>query len=139
MKEFVVRTLVDITETKQFRKEPGKELEYQQQQNLAMLVQTISMRANPLNMKTPTVEETDRYPFGFKYRGQQRVWTFKFYIEYDGAYTDLHGDETGLLISDLNFIPVVTNLTETASFNPATFNTLSNTDCNTIISVVSDK
>lgn len=139
MKEFIIRTLVDITETKQFRKEPGKELQYQQQQNLAMLIQTISMRANPLNMTKPSSEETDRYPFGFKHRGLQRVWTMKFYIEYEGAYTDQIGNEAGLLIKDLNFIPVMSGLTETAEFSPSIFDTGSDTDCNTIVSVASDK
>ncbi len=139
MKEFIIRTLVDITETKQYRKEAGKEFEYQQQQNLAMLIQTISMRANPLNTTRPVSEETSRYPFGFKHQGTQRVWTFKFYIEYEGAYTDPTGNETALLVKDLNFIPVISGLTETAKFSPSIFNTESDTDCNTIISIASDK
>jgi len=137
MKEFVVRTLVDITETKQYRKEQGRELDYQQQQNLAMLIQTISMRANPMNISKPVSEQTDKYPFGFKHRGTQRVWTFRFYIEYEGAYTDPTGNETGLLIRDLNFIPIVSGLTETANFARSMFDTESISDCNTIISVVS--
>jgi hypothetical protein len=138
MKEIVIKTLVDITGTKQYRKEQGKETEYQQQQNLSMLMQTISMRANPVNIKQPTTElvKVDGN-FGTNHTGKHQVWTFKFDIEYDGAYTDGNGDDAGLLLDDLNFIPVTVGLDETADISPAMFNTRHDNDCNTIISVVS--
>jgi hypothetical protein len=138
MKEIVIKTLVDITGTKQYRKEQGKEIEYQQQQNLSMLMQTASMRANPVNIKQPTTElvKVDGN-FGTNHTGKHQVWTFKFDIEYDGAYTDGNGDDAGLLLDDLNFIPVTVGLDETADISPAMFNTRHDSDCNTIISVVS--
>jgi hypothetical protein len=138
MKEIVIRTLVDITETRQHRKEQGKEMAYQQQQNLSMLMQTISMRANPVNIKSPIVETINiDNKFGTVHKGKHQVWTFKFDIEYDGAYTDVNGDDAGLLLDDLNFIPVTVGLDETANISPAIFNTRHDEDCNTIISVVS--
>jgi hypothetical protein len=138
MKEIVIRTLVDITETRQHRKEQGKEMAYQQQQNLSMLMQTISMRANPVNIKSPIVETINiDNKFGTAHNGKHQVWTFKFDIEYDGAYTDVNGDDAGLLLDDLNFIPVTVGLDETANISPAIFNTRHDEDCNTIISVVS--
>lgn len=138
MKEIVIKTLVDITGTNQYRKEQGKELEYQQQQNLSMLMQTVSMRANPINIKSPVPEiiKVDG-DFGSNHTGKQQVWTFKFDIEYDGAYTDATGNDAGLLLDDLNFIPVTVGLNETANISPAMFNTRHDEDCNTIISVVS--
>jgi hypothetical protein len=110
----------------------------QQHQNLSMLMQTISMRANPVNIKSPTVETINiDNKFGTVHKGKHQVWTFKFDIEYDGAYTDVNGDDAGLLLDDLNFIPVTINLDETANISPAIFNTRHDEDCNTIISVVS--
>jgi hypothetical protein len=139
MQEFLIHTLVDITETNQLRKETGKEKEYQQQQNYLMLLQTISMRANPLQIKRPTVETVALKSFGSKFTGKHRVWTMKFSIEYQDAYTDSTGNEIGALISDINFVPVTVNLTETADIIPAVFNTTSGSDRNTIISLVNDK
>jgi len=139
MQEFLIHTLVDITETNQLRKEIGKEKEYQQQQNYLMLLQTISMRANPMRIRKPTVETVSVKDFGSKFSGKHRVWTIKFAIEYQDAYTDSTGNEIGALISDINFVPVTVNLTETVDIMPAMFNTTSGTDRNTVISVVNDK
>jgi hypothetical protein len=141
MKEFIIHTLIDITETKQYRKVQGNELQYQQQQNFAMMLQAIGMRANITRMITPSVETVgvSQYGFGTEFTKHQRVWTFRFFIEYDGAYTDSTGNEAGLLIEDLNFVPVITSLTETVDLQPAMFNTKSSDKCNTVISVVSDK
>lgn len=141
MKEFTIQTLVDITETKQVKKEQGREEAYHEQQNFLMLMQSVSMRANPLNIKGPTKQTIDvsEYGFGSTMKGEHSVWTVKFSIEYEGAYTDNEGNEVGYLIDDLNFVPVTVNLTETAIINPKAFNTKSDTDRNTVISVVSDK
>jgi hypothetical protein len=139
MQEFIIHTLVDISETIQLRKEPGREIEYQQQQNYLMLLQTISMRANPMQIKKPTVNTVLLKDFGSQFSGKHRVWSMKFAIEYQDAYTDSTGNEIGALISDINFVPVSINLTETADIMPAMFNTTSGTDRNTVISVVSDK
>lgn len=140
MREFIIETLIDITESKQYRKTQDNEIGYHQQQNFSMLLQTIGMRANPLNFRSPDIKTVDvSKKFGTAFAGRQRVWTFRFFIEYDGAYTDINGDETALLKDDLNFIPVSVGLEETADIVPAMFNIKSIEDCNTVISVVSDK
>lgn len=128
-------TLVDITETRQYRKEPDKELERQQQQNFAMLLQTIGMRVNPMYDTAPMLKslEATTYPFGSRYSGVHNVWTFTFNIEYDGGFTDEFGNEYGLLEKDLHLIPVITELTETAELIPALFDTKSLVNCNTIV------
>lgn len=135
MKTFKIVTLVDITETKQYRKEPNKDLEREQQQNFQMLLQTIGIRANPSYRKSPTVEITDLTTmyFGSDFKGSHNVWSFEFELEYDDGLTDEHGNETGLLVTDLHFVPFTTGLTETVKFKIPAFDTQSGTDRNTII------
>ena len=118
MQRFKIHTLFDITETRQNRKEPGREHHWQQQQNFVMLLQTIGMRVNPQYEDGPTVEEVnlENYHFGSDYKGVHRVWTWEFYIEYDGGFTDSFGDPTGLLVDNLHFVPMIVNLDETVNF-----------------------
>ena len=138
MQEFRIHTLVDITDSKQTRREPGREVEYKQHQNYMTLLQTASMRVNLLDIKV-SVNDTTEYTFGSLYKGKQRVWTFRFFIEYDGGFVDSTGNPAGLLLSDLNFIPIITDLTESASIDPPMLNTQDVENFNTIIEVIDDK
>jgi hypothetical protein len=103
MQRFTLHTLFDITETRQYRKETGKEFPWQQQQNFVMLLQTIGMRVNPQYNTSPTVEEVNLtdYNFGSAYKGNHRVWTWEFYIVYDGGFFEQLGDPIVLLINYL--------------------------------------
>lgn len=138
MKRFRVLTLVDITETRQNRKEANKDFEYQQQQNFVTLLQAIGMRVNPLYQNSPkmTTENLKAHNFGSAFTGSHTVWSWDFMIEYEDGFTDEHGDETGLLVSDLNLVPVITGLKETAKFTFNVFNTKSDTDRNTYILII---
>jgi len=141
MKEFTIQTLVDITETGQRRKEPGLEIDYAQHQNFTMLMQAIGMRVNPHNPTEPRVRTDDvsGYGFGSAYKGTHNIWTFKFSIEYADGYTDATGNKAGLLIDDLNFIPMILQLTETAELNRALLDTKSSQYKNTIIFATDDE
>lgn len=138
MQEFRIHTLVDITDSQQTRREPGREIEYKQHQNYMTLLQTASMRVNLLDIKV-SVNDTKDHTFGSLYKGKQRVWTFRFFIEYEGGFADATGNPVGLLLSDLNFIPIITDLTESASIDPPMLNTQDVDNFNTIIEVVDDK
>jgi hypothetical protein len=135
MQRFSILTLLDITETKQHRKESGRELEWQQQQNFQMLLQVIGLRVNPLYRSGPTVDEVNlkEYHFGNVYKGHHRVWTFNFEIEYDGGFTDTLGREEGLLVSDLHFVPMITDLTETVELAIPMFDTQAGQYRNTLV------
>jgi hypothetical protein len=135
MKTFKVYTLVDITETQQYRKDPAKEQSWQQQQNFSMMLQTIGMRANPLQIRSPQSEELnlDDFNFGSHYSGTQRVWSFEFDIEYAEAFTDKTGDNTGLLLDDLHFVPVIAGLEETVEFKLPVFDTRSTENRNVLV------
>lgn len=138
MKRFKILTLVDITETKQNRKEVNKEFEYQQQQNFTMLIQAIGMRVNPQYNNSPVITEEDvkHHKFGSAFKGTHKVWSWDFYIEFDGGFTDENGDEAGLLRKDLDLIPVIANLNETATFEFPVFNINNPASANTYILVV---
>jgi hypothetical protein len=147
MKNFRLVTLVDITETGQYRRESGKELAYDQQQNFQILIQTIGLRVNPIYQSSPqpiTVDIKDTiyglrlrptsYPyFGKRYSGNQKVWVFDFSIEYDYGLTDSHGNDIGLLADDLHFVPIIPALTESVNFTVPVFNTKSFEYRNTLI------
>ena len=135
MKSFTILTLIDITETKQYRKEPGKDLERQQQQNFAVLLQTIGLRVNPIYDSSPMSEEINlkNQNFGSFYSGSHRVWKFHFNIEFEGGFTDKLGNEAGLLINDLHFVPITSNLNETIELPLPVFDTQSTDYLNTLI------
>lgn len=135
MKTFKVITLVDITETKQYRREPNKDLEREQQQNFQMLLQTIGMRVNPSYRRGPSNEILDlkHLFFGSEYNGSHRVWTFEFDTEYDEGFTDETNNEVGLLVNDLHYVPFTPDLTETVNIRVPVFDTQSGQYRNTII------
>jgi len=135
MQRFSILTLLDITETKQHRKEAGRELEWQQQQNFQMLLQVIGLRVNPLYRSGPTVDEVNlkEYHFGSDYKGRQQVWTFNFEIEYDGGFADAMGRQEGLLVDDLHFVPMIIGLKETAELAIPMFDTQAGQYRNTIV------
>ncbi len=141
MQEFTVHTLIDITESGKRRKEPGFELEYQQQQNFIMMLQTIGMRVNPHYNAGPKFKTVDVESLGFgtEYQGAHTVWTFNFYIEFDSGFTDNQGNKTGLLVDDLNFVPVICNLKETIKPKLCVFDTKSSQHRNTVITTGDDK
>lgn len=141
MQEFTVHTLIDITETGKRRKELGFELEYQQQQNFIMMLQTIGMRVNPHYNFGPKIKTVDisNMGFGSEYSGEHKIWSFNFYIEFDSGFTDSRGDKTGLLVEDLNFVPVICDLTETVKMKLCVFDTKSSQYRNTVITTGDDK
>jgi hypothetical protein len=135
MQRFKVYTLFDITETRQNRKEPGREFAWQQQQNFIMLLQTIGMRTNPLYDEAPTVKEDNlkNYQFGSAFKGTHKVWSWEFYIEYDGGFTDTAGNPTGLLVDDLHFVPMIVGLDETVDVKLAMLNSNSSEHRNILV------
>jgi hypothetical protein len=149
MKGFKLLTLVDITETKQYRREPGKELLRDQEQNFQMLLQTIGLRVNPIYTYSPTIkylkinskpqedrlitQNIDTLSFGSVFIGLHKVWIFNFATEYDDGFTDEVGNECGFLINDLHLVPFIPNLSNTVKFHLPVFDTKSIEDKNTLI------
>jgi hypothetical protein len=135
MKRFIVHTLVDITETRVYRHQDTNPLAKSQQQNFLTLLQTIGLRVNPAYTQSPICEETSlkQHSFGSDYTGNHNLWTFEFTIEYEDGFTDEQGNEAGLLIRDLHFVPIITDLEETINIRLPVFDTTSTDYRNTLI------
>ena len=129
---FILRTLVDITETGARRGEDP--VKYRQQQNFLTIMQTIGMRVNPTYVAAPKVvlEIPNKLGLGSSYKNKQKVWTYTFDIEYEGAL------DIETLVNDFDLIPVITGLEETVKFNNAQFITKNDSICN-ISFVIDDK
>ena len=128
--KFCIKTLVDITETRARRQDEDK-FAYKQEANFQTVIQTIGMRANLSYDKSPSFEETTigKMGFGDKYKGKQKLWTFEFDVEAEGALT------IEMLNEDFNLIPIITGLLETTKLEQALFRTTPE-ECNIIFSVI---
>lgn len=112
---FRILTLIDITQSGG-RRTDGDFL-FGQQSNYNTVIQTIGLRANPSNTSVDVEEQQlSKLDFGKSFKGKHKVWTFQFEIEYGG--TQLED-----LISDFDFVPIVTGLAETAKINTQAFRT----------------
>lgn len=58
----------------------------------------------------------DTYKFGSMYEGSHKVWSLDFNIEFDNLFEDNKGNPVGLLLEDLNEVPIINGLEETARF-----------------------
>jgi hypothetical protein len=109
-------TLVDITPTGVIRGDNDSQ-ERNQQRNWETLLQCIGLRTQPQNIIEPVsmLENINYLEFGDFYPGEQRVWAWSWTVEREGVY-DLPGAPLGGLLQDLEQVPIVTGLTETARF-----------------------
>ena len=109
-------TLVDITATGVIRGDNDSQ-ERNQQRNWETLLQCIGLRTQPQNIIEPVgmLENINYLEFGDFYPGEQRVWSWSWTVEREGVY-DLPGAPLGGLLQDLEQVPIVTGLTETARF-----------------------
>ena len=128
--KFRLQTLVDITETRARRQDEDK-FAYKQEANFQTVIQTIGLRANLFYDKSPQIDNISvlKLGFGDKYKGKQKVWTFDFEIESEGALS------INTLNEDFNLVPVILELTETAKLEQALFRTV-NGDTNIIFTVI---
>ena len=129
---FKLYTLVDITETAARRGDDPKE--FRQHQNFLTVMQTIGLRVNPTDVKTPRIikDIPSKYNLGSKYKTKQNIWEYVFDIDYDGAL------DVDTLVNDFDLIPIITDLDETAKFENAHFITKKSDVCN-IFFEVTDK
>lgn len=91
-----------------------------QQSNLETLIQTISLRGNPMYIETPqkyTAEDITELNFGSSFEGKQVFWVTSFSVEQTGLYSDNEQKELpGIgLMKDLTNVPIILGLTETAN------------------------
>jgi hypothetical protein len=136
VQEITVYTLFDITETGvvrsfkmdnlPFTTKSGvtilRELEWrfarQQQSNLEVLLQVMSLRVQLHNIVThDSVNETlTKHKFNKKFKGKHTIWSLSFEVEQVDALSD-DDNSVGALYSDCNHVPMLINLNETISDN----------------------
>lgn len=114
-----------------------------QQSNLETLIQTVSLRGNPMYIDTPqkfTVEDIKALNFGSSFKGKHVFWTTSFTVEQPGLYLE-RGEEdipASGLMKDLTNVPIILNLTETAKIKTPVWNAL-NPKTKNIYITISDK
>lgn len=139
METFRIRTLVDITNTRVKRPGQGSQLESNQYKNWITLNQCVELRSIIGYEEDPKVELTDLkgQGFGKKYKGKHNVWTWTFTSDRERSFDD-GIEKFGLLINDLDQIPIIKNLTETVNIDRSVFEVLDVDLKNTIIEYVGD-
>ena len=155
MYEFLIHTLVDITDNGNLRKEfPFKtnanELIHDreslavarnQNSNFNTMLQLFQMRGNitwehpPLKMN----ENIINMKFGSAYEGKQNSWHFTFYTEQEEVYGNLATNNVGQLIEDFDLVPILSFAKETATFPSNTFITENERTLNTYFSYAGEK
>ncbi len=111
-------SLVDITATGVIRDQDTDGIARNQQRNWETLLQCIGLRTQPLNIQPPEIIESadlSHFEFGDLYSGEHRIWSWAWTIEREGVY-DLSGRPLAGLLQDLEQVPIITGLTETARF-----------------------
>lgn len=88
-----------------------------QQRNWDTLVQVISLRAQPIELKNlgKVQESLSDYRFGSKYKGTANIWCFSFIVEHEDVFKE-QDNATGKLEQDVDLVPVIVGLSETVSF-----------------------
>jgi len=122
-----ILTLIDITQTGARRAD--NLFAQHQQQNFLTISQSLSLRSNPTIHNSPVqfVDDIALYKFGTEFTGKHRIW--KFWVEYEQ-----HSDNIlDLLIADLELVPFIPNLNETAIFKFAIFDPVDLNIKNTIL------
>jgi hypothetical protein len=130
MPRYRITTLIDITRTETNRSVLNDQ-QLLQLANFNSLRQAIEMRAIVHWNKNPT-RHSGRLPEPFD--GKADYWIWEFETERDDLF--LKGnDQTALLKEDLNGVPIVSGLEETADLYPPAFQT-QGAQPNTLIEII---
>ena len=118
--EYTLYTTVDITNTGQYRTEPGKEADRWKEQNFQTVIQTIGIRANIAYRRKPDMIQVSGKQLGFETDALVRAWRFDFSTERDGFF-EHNGNPISGLINDFNGVPYIAGLDESMEQNYAVF------------------
>jgi hypothetical protein len=115
MPRYQIITLVDITRTNPARSETDH-VKLSQQANFNSLIQAIGMRSNVTWDRDP-IAETGRVP---KQDFKAMHWYWEFFVEREQVFFK-DDDPVALLKTDLDGVPIIAGLTDSADLNPACF------------------
>lgn len=114
--DYMLYTTVDITNTGQYRSEPGAEALRWKEQNFQTVLQTLGIRANISFSTPPTVSEVKGSVVGFETNKMIRVWAFDFKTERERLF-ESNGNPIGYLIDDFEGVPYISGLDESMQQN----------------------
>lgn len=138
MEVIELKTLVDITNTNVRRAGQGTEQELNQYKNWITLNQCIELRSVITFDSNPTVEKIDLkgLNFGTEFKGSHNVWTWRFYPDRANIFVN-ENSSLGLLINDLDQVPIIVNLTETINILRPVFELTNSKLINTKLKIIS--
>jgi hypothetical protein len=132
MARYQIITLVDITRSNAPRSETNR-IKQGQQANFNSLIQAIGMRSN-IDWSSDPKMNTGRIP---NQTGKANHWIWTFNTERERVFYKDADDPVGLLLDDLNGIPVVDQLNNSVDLNPPIFKTKGD-DINTYVIEIVD-
>ena len=109
-------TLVDITKTNVTRSDVTSSIPRNQQRNWETLIQVLGLRTQPTMFGDPEIIMADASVFDPVYHGTQKIWVFKFGVEYDDIF-ETSTSKFGILEQDSSNVPIITGLTESVTFS----------------------
>lgn len=139
MEYIEIKTLIDITKPEKInRPGQGTELEQSQYKNWITLQQCLGLRAIIEYEKEPLSQIIDVKGLGFgnKFKGEHRVWSFRFWPDRSSSYDSDNSDNSDnieLLENDLHQVPIIKNLNETINTQTAVFDLKDNQYKNLIL------
>ncbi len=116
MERYKIISLVDITRNGSSRSETDP-IKIGQQANFNALIQTIGLRAN-IDWSLDPQQFNGRLPEPLD--GAATYWIWEFVTERDQVFQK-NSDPVGLLVDDLDGVPVVDRLNNTVDLTPAVF------------------
>ncbi len=116
MNRYKIVTLVDITKSNANRAETDK-IKVGQQANFNSLIQTIGIRANVQWLSEPMMH-TGILPEDLD--GKANHWVWEFIVEQNEIFLK-NSDPVGLLVDDLNGVPIISNLKDSVDLDPPAF------------------
>jgi hypothetical protein len=132
MERYKIITLVDITRTRPGRANRDVK-QHNQQSNFNSLLQAIHLRTNITSDWDPKMN-TGRFPDHWE--GKGTYWVYEFEAEREEVFFDISTkDPKGLLVKDLDGVPIVDNLDNTVEFKLPVFKT-TGPDFNTVIEII---
>ncbi len=136
MEIITIRTLVDVTNSGVNRPKLGAEKEFNQHRNWTTLLQCIGLRSIINYDSNPAQDQVDikNLGFGKKYKGKHKIWTFTFATDRSAPYLE-EGNPIGLLIRDLDQVPILKNCDETINMSKAVFDLLDESSRNTTVEI----
>lgn len=106
-------TLIDITNTGVTKFQPSAVKQRNQQRNWESVLQILGLRTQTFELSQEIYTDfVKSYEFGKLYKGKQKIWTFKFYIEHEHVYL-ANNNPVGVLEKDFEQTPIIVGLDET--------------------------